>query len=79
MGQKHSASDCKETAHWSVKDRRYTYCDSNFVVTAPRNMSENIVEQFIIRKSKDSPGICSKKGNLNFNYKIALLPERLVS
>jgi hypothetical protein len=113
------------------------YCDGNFVVTAPQNISENIIEQFIIRKSqwiidkleyfksisgqvfargtkkdyiryKDQAlvlaqkrieyfnrvhgftfnkiniknqktrwGSCSKKGNLNFNYKIVLLPERL--
>lgn len=113
------------------------YCDGNFVVTAPENISENIVEQFIIKKSqwvldklnyfksisgqafaKDDKrdykkykdrardlaekriehfnkicgfkfnkiniknqktrwGSCSKKGNLNFNYKIALLPEKL--
>ncbi|MBI2459217.1 MAG: DUF45 domain-containing protein [Parcubacteria group bacterium] len=113
------------------------YHDGNFVVTAPRNMSQNIIEQFIIKKSpwiinkleyfKNIPGklliksakkhyvaykdqawalaqkriehfnktndfkfnkiniknqktcwgSCSKKGNLNFNYKIALLPEKL--
>lgn len=113
------------------------YCDGNFVVTAPQNISENIIEQFIVRKSqwiidkleyfksisgqvfargtkkdyigyKDQAlvlaqkrieyfnrvhgftfnkiniknqktrwGSCSKKGNLNFNYKIVLLPERL--
>ncbi len=113
------------------------YCDGNFVVTVPQNVNENIVEQFIIRKSqwiidkleyfksisgqvftrstkkdymehKDNAlilaqkrieyfnktygfefnkiniknqktrwGSCSRKGNLNLNYKIALLPERL--
>lgn len=113
------------------------YCDGGFVVTVPRNISSNIIEQFIFRKSqwilekleyfksisslgaakntkndyikyKDQAlvlaekrieyfnkiygfkfnkiniknqktrwGSCSRKGNLNFNYKIALLPERL--
>lgn len=113
------------------------YCDGNFVVTAPRNINQSIIEQFIIKKSqwiidkleyfksisgqvfakgtkkdyeeyKDKAlilaqkridyfnknygfkfnkiniknqktrwGSCSRKGNLNFNYKIALLPERL--
>lgn len=113
------------------------YCDGNFVVTAPRDVSENIIEQFIVKKSqwiidkleyfksisgqvftkgakkdyteyKDKAlalakkrieyfnkiygfnfnkiniknqktrwGSCSRKKNLNFNYKISLISERL--
>jgi hypothetical protein len=113
------------------------YCDGNFVVTVPQNVSANIIEQFIITKAqwilnkleyfksiagrvfpggnkkeylqykdkaqvlaqerigyfnqtynfkfhkiniknqKSRWGSCSKKGNLNFNYKIALLSARL--
>ena len=113
------------------------YRGGDFVVTAPQSASENIIERFIIKKSrwvidkinyfkqfpvktfikgdkkdflkhKESAlklaerrmeyfsgvykfkfnkvnirnqktrwGSCSAKGNINFNYKIALLPERL--
>jgi hypothetical protein len=117
------------------KMRLAIYCDGNFVVTAPRNIDENIITQFLIKKSqwiikkieyfKNNPrriilgnskkdyleyknkalvlaqkrieyfnsiygfkfnniriknqktrwGSCSIKDNLNFNYKIALIPK----
>ncbi|MFA6410674.1 MAG: SprT family zinc-dependent metalloprotease [Candidatus Buchananbacteria bacterium] len=121
-----------------AKSLRLTiYCDGNFLVTAPKRMSQNFIEQFLLEKSqwiieklsqfknsagqilvKDTKadyakyknqaltlaktrleyfnqfyglqfnkiniknqktrwGSCSKKGNLNFNFKIALLPPVL--
>jgi len=113
------------------------YCDGGFVVTTPINITTNVIEQFIIKKSqwildkldyfgsfsklltvkntktdylkykqkaqalveqkvkqfnniykfkfnkiniknqKTRWGSCSRKGNLNFNYKIVLLPDKM--
>jgi len=117
------------------KVRLTVRCDGDFVVTTPRNVNENLIEEFIARKAqwvidkidyfKSRPqkvfnkgsvkeyreykskalvlaqerikyfnsfygfkfnnisiknqktrwGSCSRKGNLNFNYKIALIPQ----
>ena len=119
------------------KMRLAIYCDGNFVVTTPQGIDLNMVERFIVGKSrwiinkldyfksfgnkifaktnkadflkyrqqaqlfsesriqffnklyqfkfnkiniknqKTRWGSCSKKGNLNFNYKIALLPQHI--
>ena len=121
----------------SKRVRIAIYCDGNFVVTAPQSASQNLIEQFIVKKSqwiidkiahfknfkgsviprgdrttflqhrdkamaiaqsrigyfnefygfgfnkiniknqKTRWGSCSRRGNINFNYKIALLPSRL--
>jgi len=125
-----------KTSKRAKRMRLAVYCDGSFIVTRPMGLSENIVERFIIQKSKwvfskidyfkqfdfkvfkddhkkylDSKGdalkfveerishfnklynfrfnkiniknqktrwgSCSRKGNLNFNYKILLLSPKV--
>lgn len=54
----------KDKALWIVKDR-IEYFNTFY------NFKWN---RIVIRNQKTRWGSCSRKGNLNFNYKIALLP-----
>lgn len=125
-----------KTSKRAKRMRLAVYCNGNFVVTKPRGLNNNIVENFIIKKTnwilskleyfkqfgvdifkndhqkylthkhkalnfaeqrithfnkiynlkfnkiniknqKTRWGSCSKKGNLNFNYKILFLPNHI--
>lgn len=57
----------KEHARTFVRDRIA-------LLNAPYGFRFN---RIAIRNTRSRWGSCSKKGNLNFNYKIVLLPERL--
>lgn len=64
----------KEKARTLV-EQKVSQWGSHYVAAGhlfPTNM-----KRLAIRNQRTRWGSCSKQGNLNFNYKIALLPERL--
>ena len=46
-------------------------------ITHYNNLYQFKINRISIKNTKSRWGSCSKKGNLNFNYKIALLPQEL--
>jgi len=66
-----------------LKGSRYAKYKAAALVLAERKVAHFNVHygftfnKISIRNQKSRWGSCSKKGNMNFNYKIALLPESL--
>lgn len=71
----------KEIARYSEADY-LKYKDQAYELTVKKLKQFNKIYGYTwnsvnIKNQKTRWGSCSKKGNLNFNYKVALLPDRL--
>lgn len=72
----------KRPARRNTRQEFLRYKDQAFALAKERVAHWNALYRFAycainIKNQKSRWGSCSRKGNLNFNYKIALLPERI--